>query len=209
MRQQNLNGYRIVRPQIYRMVNLSHPTAGNELADFVATGKDGAGQPGGTVRVLRHHSPHFTGVFWVLAGNLEPGNLALLAALVQNGGVSEEKTTPEVIALVGDWLTIPDIAEMLDLKVTRVHTLISDRSLLAVRDPETNVRKVPALFMRENRVLESLKGTLTVLDDSGFTDEEAIVWLYTEDDSLPGRPIDALINGRKTEIRRRASALAW
>lgn len=128
---------------------------------------------------------------------------------MQNGGVSEEKTTPEVIALVGDWLTIPDIAEMLDLKVTRVHTLISDRSLLAVRDPETSVRKVPALFMRENRVLESLKGTLTVLDDSGFTDEEAIVWLYTEDDSLPGRPIDALINGRKTEIRRRASALAW
>lgn len=128
---------------------------------------------------------------------------------MQNGGVSEEKTTPEVIALVGDWLTIPDIAEMLDLKVTRVHTLISDRSLLAVRDPETNVRKVPALFMRENRVLESLKGTLNVLDDSGFTDEEAIVWLYTEDDSLPGRPIDALINGRKTEIRRRASALAW
>lgn len=128
---------------------------------------------------------------------------------MQNGGVSEEKTTPEVIALVGDWLTIPDIAEMLDLKVTRVHTLISDRSLLAVRDPETNVRKVPALFMRENRVLESLKGTLTVLDDSGFTDEEAIVWLYTEDDSLLGRPIDALINGRKTEIRRRASALAW
>ncbi|WP_336604462.1 Rv2175c family DNA-binding protein [Rothia endophytica] len=123
--------------------------------------------------------------------------------------MSEEKTTPEVIALVGDWLTIPDIAEMLDLKVTRVHNLISDRSLLAVRDPETNVRKVPALFMRENRVLESLKGTLTVLDDSGFTDEEAIVWLYTEDDSLPGRPIDALINGRKTEIRRRASALAW
>lgn len=113
------------------------------------------------------------------------------------------------MALVGDWLTIPDIAEMLDLKVTRVHTLISDRSLLAVRDPETSVRKVPALFMRENRVLESLKGTLTVLDDSGFTDEEAIVWLYTEDDSLPGRPIDALINGRKTEIRRRASALAW
>lgn len=113
------------------------------------------------------------------------------------------------MALVGDWLTIPDIAEMLDLKVTRVHNLISDRSLLAVRDPETNVRKVPALFMRENRVLESLKGTLTVLDDSGFTDEEAIVWLYTEDDSLPGRPIDALINGRKTEIRRRASALAW
>ena len=48
-----------------------------------------------------------------------------------------------------------------------------------------------------------------VLKDSGFSDEEAIVWLYTNDDSLPGRPIDALIDGRKTEIRRRAQALAW
>lgn len=127
----------------------------------------------------------------------------------QNGGVSEEKTTPEVMALVGDWLTIPDIAEALDLKVTRVHNLITERSLLAVRDPETGVRKVPALFMREDRVLEALKGTLNVLADAGFSDEETIIWLYTEDESLPGRPIDALIDGRKTEIRRRASALAW
>jgi type IIA topoisomerase, A subunit len=48
-----------------------------------------------------------------------------------------------------------------------------------------------------------------VLKDAGFSDEEAITWLYTADDSLPGRPIDALINGQKTEIRRRAQALAW
>lgn len=113
------------------------------------------------------------------------------------------------MSLVGNWLTIPDIAEALDLKVTRVHNLLSDGTLLAVRDPESGVRKVPALFIREDRVLESLKGTLIVLKDAGFTAEEAIVWLYTEDDSLPGRPIDALLEGRKTEIRRRASALAW
>lgn len=111
--------------------------------------------------------------------------------------------------LVGDWLTIPDIAEALDLKVTRVHNLLADGTLLALRDPETGVRKVPALFMREDRVLEPLKGTISVLTDAGFTAEESIVWLYTADDSLPGRPIDALIDGRKTEIRRRASALAW
>ena len=93
--------------------------------------------------------------------------------------------------------------------MTRVHNLISDGTLIALRDPETNVRKVPALFLNGSRVLESLKGTLVVLKDSGFSDEEAIVWLYTKDDSLPGRPIDALIDGRKTEIRRRAQALAW
>ena len=115
----------------------------------------------------------------------------------------------QTFALVGDWVTIPEIAQALDLKVTRVHNLISDGTLIALRDPETNVRKVPALFMNGLRVLESLKGTLAVLKDSGFSDEEAIVWLYTSDESLPGRPIDALIDGRKTEIRRRAQALAW
>ena len=106
--------------------------------------------------------------------------------------MSSEKTV-QTFALVGDWVTIPDIAEALDLKVTRVHNLISDGTLVALREPDTNVRKVPALFLK----------------DAGFSDEEAITWLYTADDSLPGRPIDALINGQKTEIRRRAQALAW
>ena len=116
----------------------------------------------------------------------------------------------ETFALVGEWVTIPDIAEALDLKITRVHNLISDGSLIALRDPADNdIRKVPALFLNGHKILESLKGTLVVLKDSGFSDQEAIIWLYTEDPSLPGRPIDALIDGRKTEIRRRAQALAW
>lgn len=123
--------------------------------------------------------------------------------------MTEENSTAQIFDLVGNWLTIPDIAEALDLKVTRVHNLISERALLALRNPESGVRKVPALFMKEDRPLESLKGTLVVLDDAGFSDEEAITWLFTEDDTLPGRPIDALHEGRKTEIRRRASALAW
>ena len=122
--------------------------------------------------------------------------------------MSSEKTV-QTFALVGDWVTIPDIGEALDLKVTRVHNLISDGTLVALREPDTNVRKVPALFLNGDHVLESLKGTLVVLKDAGFSDEEAITWLYTADDSLPGRPIDALINGQKTEIRRRAQALAW
>lgn len=117
------------------------------------------------------------------------------------------ESTP-LFDLVGEWTTIPEIAETLEVKVTRVHTLLSERCLLAVRDAE-GVRRVPAAFMNGEKVLESLKGTLTVLQDAGFTDEEAIIWLFTEDESLPGRPIDALHQGRKTEIRRRAQALAW
>ncbi|NYE93955.1 hypothetical protein FHU41_000176 [Psychromicrobium silvestre] len=112
-------------------------------------------------------------------------------------------------ALVGNWLPLPDVAELLDISVTRVHALIGDRSLLALRIGERKIRSVPAEFFTENDVLDSLKGTLVVLADAGFSDEDALSWLFTEDESLPGRPIDALRSGRKTEIRRRAQALAW
>lgn len=115
----------------------------------------------------------------------------------------------ELFDLVGDWTTLPDIAEAFDIKVTKVHALINEGQIIALRDPETNVRKVPALFISETRVLEPLPGTLQVLKDAGYTDAEAVHWLYTEDSSLPGRPIDALKDGRKTEIRRRAQAMAW
>ncbi len=111
--------------------------------------------------------------------------------------------------VVNEWLPLPDVAQMLDISITKVHALVKDGSLLAARVGERNIRAVPAEFISGDHVLESLRGTITVLHDAGFEDEDAIVWLYTEDESLPGRPIDALREGRKTEIRRRASALGW
>jgi hypothetical protein len=123
-------------------------------------------------------------------------------------GISTEEFD-RMDALVQEWLPLPDIAEQLGLVVTRVHGLVDDGTLLAVRDPHDGVRRVPAAFLVDGAVLDSLKGTVAVLRDAGFTDTEAITWLFTEDESLPGRPIDALRDGRKTEIRRRAQALAW
>jgi hypothetical protein len=38
---------------------------------------------------------------------------------------------------------------------------------------------------------------------------ESVVWLYTPDDTLPGRPVDALVENRGTEVRRRAQALGF
>ena len=54
----------------------------------------------------------------------------------------------------------------------------------------------------------ALKGR-SLLTLRSFSDEEMLRWLFTADDTLPGRPVDALKEGRKTEIRRRAQALAW
>jgi len=38
---------------------------------------------------------------------------------------------------------------------------------------------------------------------------EAMRWLFTADDSLPGTPIDAIVKRRSTEVNRRAQALAF
>ena len=114
-----------------------------------------------------------------------------------------------VESLVGDWLPLPDVAELLDVSITKVHGLLDERALAALRVGERKIRSVPAAFLQDGHVVESLKGTSVVLSDAGYSDEELITWLFTPDDSLRGRPIDALREGRKTEIRRRAQSLAW
>ncbi|WFP15516.1 Rv2175c family DNA-binding protein [Citricoccus muralis] len=112
-------------------------------------------------------------------------------------------------ALISEWLTFPDIAERLDVVVTKVHNMVKDRRLIAVKVTDRQIRSVPAELLTETGLVESLQGTVMVLEDAGFDDEATLRWLFTEDPSLPGRPIDALKDGRKTEIRRRAQAMAW
>lgn len=121
----------------------------------------------------------------------------------------EHLSVSNVEKVVSEWLPLPDVAEMLDVSVTKVHALVKDGSLLASRVGERSIRAVPAEFIAGDHILESLRGTISVLHDAGFEDNQAIEWLYTADESLPGRPIDALREGRKTEIRRRAAALGW
>ncbi|WP_417219397.1 Rv2175c family DNA-binding protein [Arthrobacter sp.] len=108
-----------------------------------------------------------------------------------------------------EWLSLPDLADQLGVSIKDVHRLLDERSIVEARVGERRVRSVPAAFVLDGRVVDSLKGTITVLVDSGFTDEQLIAWLFTPDESLPGTPIEALRQGRKTEIRRRAQALAW
>jgi hypothetical protein len=111
--------------------------------------------------------------------------------------------------LVGEWLTLPDVAGRLGVDVRRVRRLAQDRYLVVIRRGEPKVSSVPAALLDGDQPLQELRGTLTVLADAGFTDTEALHWLFTSDDSLPGTPVEALRAGRKTEIRRRAQALAF
>jgi hypothetical protein len=111
--------------------------------------------------------------------------------------------------LVSTWLTVPDVAELVGLDVGKVRRLLQERYLVGVRRGERNVLSVPAALIADGAPLPELRGTLVVLADSGYDDEAAIRWLFTPDDSLPGTPVDALRAGRKTEVRRRAQALAF
>jgi hypothetical protein len=103
------------------------------------------------------------------------------------------------------WLTIPDLVDILGLGVSRVRRLIEDRQLAATK--VDGVLKVPADFINGGEPLTELRGTLMVLGDAGFDDEEAIAWLLEPDDVLGVAPIDALRAGRKAEVRRVAQAL--
>ncbi len=104
------------------------------------------------------------------------------------------------------WLTIPDLVNVLGETQSRVRRLIEDHYLLAVRID--GVLKVPALFIKDNEVLSELRGTLIVLEDCGFSTDEAMDWLLMAEDSLGVSPIEALRAGRKAEVRRVAQALA-
>ena len=108
--------------------------------------------------------------------------------------------------LITDWLTVPEAAERLGVDVTKVRQLLRERKLVGVR--RNGVLRVPAAFIQDGGVLKGLPGTLTVLADCGFSDDEALRWLFTADDSLPGSPAQALVENRGTEVKRRAQALA-
>ncbi|WP_460405570.1 Rv2175c family DNA-binding protein [Actinophytocola sediminis] len=104
-------------------------------------------------------------------------------------------------------LVLPDVAERLGLSVTKVRQALRDGQLVAVR--RDGVLAVPAVFLTdEGEIVKGLPGTINVLADAGFSTEEMIRWLFTADDTLPGRPVDALRATGGREVKRRAQALA-
>jgi hypothetical protein len=115
---------------------------------------------------------------------------------------------PPTDDIVGHWLTIPEVAERLGLPASRVKQYLRDRKLLGVQRPDGSFG-VPAAFLDGDQVVRGLHGTLTLLFDCGFGDVEALRWLFTSDESLPGSPIEAIAAHRCSEVNRRAQALAY
>jgi hypothetical protein len=105
------------------------------------------------------------------------------------------------------WVTLPDVAERLEVPITKVHQMIRERALIAIR--RDGVLQVPAELVAGRNVAKHLPGVLTLLRDAGYSDEEALSWLYSPDDTLPGTPAAALAGDGATEVKRRAQALGF
>ena len=110
-------------------------------------------------------------------------------------------------ASVTEWLTVPEVADALDIPLGKVRRLIEEHYLFSVK--RDGVAKVPGELIVDGETLPSLPGTIVVLLDAGFTLDGAIEWLYKFDDSLPGTPMEFLLKGHKSAVRRLAMSLAF
>ena len=111
--------------------------------------------------------------------------------------------------LASGWLTLPQLADKLALPLPRVRQLLRDGKFVAVTRGSPPVKQVPVELVHDGQLLKGLAGAVTVLRDAGYDDEQALRWLLTEDEAIPGRPVDAMAAGRDTAVKRRAQVLAF
>jgi hypothetical protein len=115
--------------------------------------------------------------------------------------------------LVGEWLTLPDLADAIGVEPSRARGLVASRHVIGIKRGQRKTFQVPAAFVvtgahGEPEILETLRGTVILLSDVGFSDAEALRWLFTPEESLETSPIEALRSGRRAQVRRVAQALA-
>ena len=104
------------------------------------------------------------------------------------------------------WLTLPELVEVLGEPLGRVRRMLDEQQLIGSR--REGPLKVPSAFIVDGQPLSSLRGTAIVLHDAGFSDDEAIDWLLAPEETLGVAPIESLLAGRKSEVRRVAQTLA-
>ena len=121
---------------------------------------------------------------------------------------AEDAPEEDLATLIGDWLDWKATAAALGVTVGKVRTLIRDHHLAAAVPTPGAGQQVPAELVMDGEIVKGVPGLLTLFADGGWDDREKLTWLFTPDDSLPGRPIDALRENRGSEVKRRAQALA-
>ena len=122
--------------------------------------------------------------------------------------VSESTPEDDLDTLITDWLDWKAAATQLHVTVSKVRTLIREHQLAAAVPTTGAGQQIPAELILDGEIVKGVPGLLTLFADGGWDDREKLAWLFTPDDTLPGRPIDALRENRGSEVKRRAQALA-
>jgi hypothetical protein len=115
--------------------------------------------------------------------------------------------TDSTTAGPAEWVALPDVADKLDVSISKVNQMVRDGQLIAVR--RDGIRMVPAELVANSTVLKHLPGVVTLLRDAGYNDEEALRWLYAPDEALDGNAARGLGGPRAREVKRRAQALGF
>lgn len=135
------------------------------------------------------------------------GTYLLLSQRAKVTCVRKIPTCNDVLSSDEPTLPLPDAAELIGVAVTRIHALLQEGRLIAVN--RNSIPQIPARFFEGDEVARFVPGALALLADGGYSREESLEWLFTEDDSLPGRPVDALHGHLAREVMRRAQAMAF
>lgn len=122
---------------------------------------------------------------------------------------TEARGDHEIATLVAEWLDWAQVASLLHVSVSKVRQLIRENHLAAAVPTPGGGQQVPAALLQDGLIVKGVPGVLTVLHDGGYDDRQIITWLFTPDDTLPGRPVDALRENRGSEVKRRAQAMAF
>ncbi|MCQ4617830.1 DNA-binding protein [Corynebacterium sp. CCUG 71335] len=104
-------------------------------------------------------------------------------------------------------LSFPEVADRLGVPVTKVHDYVGAGKLVAHK--ADGVKYIPEALLSGDELSKFVGGAITVLLDGGYRPDEILAYLFTDDDSLPGRPIDALHGHGAREVIRRAQAMAF
>jgi hypothetical protein len=119
-----------------------------------------------------------------------------------------EDTAHDLGDLVGAWLDWKAAGAELGVPVSKVRQLIREHQLAAAVPREGAGQQVPAELIMDGEIVKGVSGLLTLLHDGGYDDRDVLAWMFTPDESLPGRPIDALRENRGSEVKRRAQAMS-
>ncbi|HET9498978.1 MAG TPA: Rv2175c family DNA-binding protein [Marmoricola sp.] len=117
--------------------------------------------------------------------------------------------TDDLAVLIAEWLDWKAAADALDVTVSKVRQYIKEHQLAAAVPVPGAGQQVPAELVLDGAIVKGVPGLLTLLHDGGYDDRQILRWLFTSDDTLPGRPIDALRENRGSEVKRRAQAMAF